>query len=274
MLISDIRIRDPFVFPEEGSYYILGTTGEDCWNRGSSLTLYRSEDLISARPVVQYMTDALGGYSQLWAPELHKYRGRYYLLLSVFCKEKGRGSILLSAARKEENFLPLTGDYITPAGWTCLDATLFLFRGKPYLIFSNEWVNTVTQDGDGSLFVASLSEDLTRLTCAPKKIVSGKYCGFSKPIREGKVCGYVAEGPFAFEEGGRIVLTWSTFTEEGYCVCESIAEDIFGEYRFEKFLYRKDGGHAMVFWQDGIKKLVLHRPNCSPLERMHILDFE
>ena len=29
--IKDIRIRDPFVFVEDGKYYLLGTTGEDLW---------------------------------------------------------------------------------------------------------------------------------------------------------------------------------------------------------------------------------------------------
>ena len=30
MRAEDIRIRDPFVFVEDGMYYLLGTTGEDC----------------------------------------------------------------------------------------------------------------------------------------------------------------------------------------------------------------------------------------------------
>lgn len=35
---EDLRIRDPFVFVENGAYYLLGTTGND-------LTLYKSNDL-------------------------------------------------------------------------------------------------------------------------------------------------------------------------------------------------------------------------------------
>lgn len=66
------------------------------------------------------------------------------------------------------------------------------------------------------------------------------------PTESGGITGYVAEGPYAITEGGHIALFWSTFTEQGYCVVKSKAEDIFGEYIFEKFIFREDGGHAMI----------------------------
>ena len=42
---EEIHIRDPFVFVENGAYYLLGTTGNDTWERGSDLVLYVSRDL-------------------------------------------------------------------------------------------------------------------------------------------------------------------------------------------------------------------------------------
>jgi len=36
----------------------------------------------------------LEGYTNIWAPELHEYKGKYYLIFSVFKEEKGRGSII------------------------------------------------------------------------------------------------------------------------------------------------------------------------------------
>ena len=66
----------------------------------------------------------------------------------------------------------------------------------PYLYFSNEWLTPITNDGDGALFVAQLSSDLKKLVSAPKKIVSGKYCGVSRLTVIGPHEGYVAEGPF------------------------------------------------------------------------------
>lgn len=206
---EDIRIRDPFVFVEDGEYYLLGTTGNDCWDKGSDLTLYSSKDLVCFERVgCMVGKDALADYTQIWAPELHKYCGKYYLIVSVFQKSKGRGSIILVSDTLKEKFQPLTGNYITPEDWWCLDATLFIWKEKPYLIFSNEWINPVTGDGDGSLFVAELAADLKALAGKPRKIISGKYCGFSRADGERRNNG-VCRGRSVRDNGGwtyRLVL--------------------------------------------------------------------
>ena len=88
MRAEDIRIRDPFIFVEDGMYYLLGTTGEDCWNKGSNFSLYASRDLEHFEFAGRLVADgALDGYTQLWAPELHKFRGKYYLIVSLFRKD-------------------------------------------------------------------------------------------------------------------------------------------------------------------------------------------
>lgn len=272
--VTDIRIRDPFVFVEDGAYYLIGTTGNDCWGTGSNLALYTSPDLDSFEFLgVMAEEGAMDGYTQIWAPELHKYKGKYYIIVSVYSEEKERGSIILVSDTLRGKFRMLTGEYITPADWMCLDASLFVWKGKPYLYFSNEWVKPITRDGDGALFVAELSDDLTRLVSYPKKIVSGKYCGFSTEIENKGRYGYVAEGPFAVAGKKGIELYWSTFTEKGYCVAKSCAEDIFGEYKLEKLIFENDGGHAMVFDDlNGKRKITLHQPNRSPDERMKVFD--
>ena len=92
MLREDIRIRDPFIYAEDNTYYLLGTTGNDCWSKGSNFTLYASEDLHTFRVVGTMVKEGvLDGYTQLWAPELHRYRDKYYLIVSLFCPEKRRG---------------------------------------------------------------------------------------------------------------------------------------------------------------------------------------
>lgn len=269
---ENIRIRDPFVLVENEEYYMLGTTGNDCWNAGSDLTLYKSKDLeVFEEACCLVDKKTLSEYTNVWAPELHKYNGKYYLIVSVFNEQKGRGSIILWADKIQGKYEFLTGEYVTPKGWWCLDATLFLFNGKPYLYFSNEWINTVKKDGDGSIFVAELSDDLTKITSVPQKIISGKGCGFSRQLTYSKTGekGFVAEGPFAREKDGKIELFWSTYTDEGYCVAKSVASEAFGEYSFEKLIFKKDGGHCMVFCGlNGKDYITFHKPNKSPNERM------
>lgn len=273
----NIPIRDPFVFTEKGMYYLLGTTGNDPWGKGSDLTLFISSDLENfERKCVMVTDDSLSSYTNIWAPELHKYNGRYYLMLSAFRQDKGRGCFIYRSDNLEKGFTALTGEYITPRGWECLDATMFVYENKPYLCFSNEWVAPVTNDGDGSLYICELKSDLTALAGKPKKIVSGKHCGFSVAVHHGGKSGYVAEGPFLYDENGKIVLLWSTFTQHGYAVVKSVSNNgIMGDYAFEKLLYDSDGGHSMSFvdWQ-GKRKLAFHRPNRTPEERMQFFLLE
>lgn len=141
---EDIHIRDPFVFTENGKYYLLGTTGDDPWGKASDLTLYKSDDLENFDRVCTMVTDgSLDSYTNIWAPELHKYNGKYYLIVSAFREDIGRGCLIFVSDSLDDRFEMLTGKYLTPEKWGCLDGTLFVYKGEPYLCFSNEWLTPV-----------------------------------------------------------------------------------------------------------------------------------
>lgn len=271
---EDLHIRDPFVFVENGEYFLIGTTTADPWGAGSDLTLYVSDDLEHFTQKGRMVTGGcLDSYTNIWAPELHKYRSKYYLIVSAFRQDKGRGCFILVSDSLEHDFKMLTGEYITPKGWECLDATLLVYREKPYLCFSNEWTMPITNDGDGSLFIVPLKDDLTEMIGMPKKIVSGKYSGFAIKIGDEKKRGYVAEGPYFYEEDGKIVLLWSTIGKDGYMVIQSASKTgAMGDYEFERVLFYDDGGHCMCFEKtDGTKWITFHQPNVTPNERMKLL---
>ena len=270
---GDIHIRDPFVFTENGKYYLLGTTGDDPWGKGSDLTLFVSSDLENFERKGVMVTDcSLNTYTNIWAPELHKYKDKYYLIVSAYREDKNRGCMIFVSDCLDCNFTLLTGEYITPRDWQCLDATLFVYEDTPYLCFSNEWTTPISRDGDGSLFIAELKEDLTELIGNPKKIVSGKDSGIAVEIGNEKAKGYVAEGPWLYEENGKIVLLWSTIGKNGYTVVRSISKNgVFGDYVYDKILFDRDGGHCMCFTDlTGEKILALHQPNTMPNERLRL----
>lgn len=272
---EDIHIRDPFVFVKENKYYLLGTAGDDPWGKASNLTLYVSDDLENFERKCVMVTDgSLDTFTNIWAPELHEYNGKYYLIVSAYRKDLGRGSFIFVSDCLDDKFRMLTGEYITPEGWGCLDATLFVYDGKPYLCFSNEWTTPITNDGDGALYIAELSADLTKILGKPKKIVSGKGSGVSVVIHVNEHSGYVAEGPWLYEGRHNIYLLWSTFTETGYSVVKSVSKNgIFGDYVLEKVLFDKDGGHCMRFTDlKGKDRIVFHQPNVSPKERMKLFE--
>lgn len=271
---EDIHIRDPFVLVENEKYYLLGTTGNDPWGKASTLELYVSNDLENFdRKCVMVNDGSLDTYTNIWAPEMHKYKGKYYLIVSAYREDIGRGSMIFVSDNLDDKFKMLTGKYITPAGWGCLDATLFVYKDTPYLCFSNEWTTSISKDGDGSLFIARLSDDLKQLVEEPKKIVSGKNCPASVEIGSDKK-GYVAEGPFMYERDGNICLLWSTFTKTGYSVLKSVSKNgIYGDYELESVVFNKNGGHCMRFVDLKGKSLItLHQPNTTPLERMRLFE--
>ena len=278
MKLHEIRVRDPFILSVGDTEYLTGTTCSDAEGDVPPLTIYRSQDGENFERLAPLVTDgSLDTYCDIWAPEIHAYRGKYYLIVSAKRADLGRGSFILVSDTPTGPYRMLTGRYITPAGWGCLDATLFVCGGRPYLCFSNEWTTPITGDGDGALYMAELTEDLTDIVGRPHKIVSGKYASFSVRIEvniDGTLYrGYVAEGPWLYEEEGGIVLLWSTFTKDGYAVVRSVSRSgIFGDYEFDRLVFTRDGGHCMRFIDHrGEASLILHRPNTYPDERPCIL---
>ena len=48
--VSDIHMRDPWVMPHDGTYYLVGTTGEPWGKTGGGFAGYSSTDLIDWTP--------------------------------------------------------------------------------------------------------------------------------------------------------------------------------------------------------------------------------
>lgn len=110
---EEIHIRDPFVFAENGTYYLLGTTTDDPWGAGSDLTLYSSADLGEFKKERVMVTDgSLASYTNIWTPELHKYNGKYYLIVSAYRKDLNRGCFIFVSDSLEHDFKMITGKYI------------------------------------------------------------------------------------------------------------------------------------------------------------------
>ena len=81
---DEINIRDPFVLVHEGKYYLYGTRGNECWGKGTGLDCYVSTDLKSfENPVVVFLPpDDFWADKNFWAPEVHEYKGAFYMLVS------------------------------------------------------------------------------------------------------------------------------------------------------------------------------------------------
>jgi arabinan endo-1,5-alpha-L-arabinosidase len=271
---TDIHIRDPFVLPvtAEKLYYLYGTTGSQAWtNSASGIDHYTSPDLQSwegpfptFRPPADFWADR-----NFWAPEVHVYRGRYYLFASFKAEGVCRGTQILAADGPQGPFLPISEGPVTPHDWECLDGTLFVdANDQPWMVFCHEWV----QVGDGEICALRLSDDLESAVEPPHLLFQASAAPWAQEISSKDRKGYVTDGPWLHRlANGELIMLWSSFGMGGYTigVARSASGDILGPWQHvPEPLYAGDGGHCMLFRTfDGQLRLAFHRPNPSPDER-------
>lgn len=271
MTFNDINIRDPFIVPFEGKYYMYGTRGAGCWANekapGMGFDVYISEDLETwSDPVCVFeASDGFWGTHNFWAPEVHYYDGRFYMFASFKSKDRNRATQILVADKPDGTFTPISDKPVTPEDWMCLDGTLYIDKkGEPHIVFCHEH----SQIKNGTVCEMQLSRDLTRAVSEPRLLFRGSDPYWARKNHHQ----YVTDGPFLYRgESGRLYLIWSSFTDSGYvqAVCVSDNGDIDGNFSHDlPLLAEKDGGHGMIFTGfDGVTYLVLHRPNSNPDER-------
>lgn len=272
MTLDAIHIRDPFILTENGSYYLYGTRCDAKAGQTLGFDVYRSSDLktwkgpetVFSRPADFWATQ------DFWAPEVHKYQGRFYMFASFKSEKRRRGTQILSADSPLGPFVPYSDGPLTPEDWECLDGTLYVDRsGTPYLVFCHEWV----QVQDGEVCAVQLSADLKQTAGKPFVLFRASEAPWG---REG--VSHVTDGPFLYRtSGGTLLLLWSSFDKSNAYV-EAVASSDSGEItgkwtQSEKPLYSGDGGHGMLFrTAAGQLTLVLHSPNSSPLERAGLFE--
>lgn len=275
MKLQEIHIRDPFIFREDGKYYLYGSRGPECWGQCSGLDVYVSEDLVEwSEPVeIFHKPEGFWADQNFWAPEMHKYRGSYYLFVSFKSDDRCRGTQILKADSPLGPFLVHSDGPVTPSDWECLDGTLCVENGKPYMIFCHEWV----QVGDGEMCIIELSEDLKHAVSEATVLFRASQAKGVRSISSKE--DYVTDGPFLYRtQSGRLIMLWSSFSEEGYCEILSYARDgkVTGAWEHDsRMLFRRDGGHGMVF-EDNVGKLwfTAHSPNQTPFERPILVAIE
>ena len=164
---EEINIRDPFVLTRNGQYYLYGTRGATCWGPADGFDVYVSRDLENwDGPFECFHNDGtFWADRNYWAPEVHEYHGKLYMLASFKREDLCRGTAILTADDPLGPFVPHSDGRVTPSNWECLDGTLYVSPDdKPYLVFAHEWV----QVGDGEICAMPLSDDLSRAIGEPK----------------------------------------------------------------------------------------------------------
>ncbi|WP_320129695.1 glycoside hydrolase family 43 protein [uncultured Sphaerochaeta sp.] len=275
---EDIQIRDPFIYTmqERATYYLFGTTDKNPWNQqGTGFEAYWSKDLEhwEGPRTVFSPPEGFWGTQDFWAPEVHWYKGRFYMFASFKSKTHRRGTHILVSDSVLGPYVPLTENPVTPSEWECLDGTLYVDeQNTPYLVFCHEWV----QANDGEIWAVQLSDDLSARTGNPVLLFKASSASWSFPLvrRDGSALrdARVTDGPFLHrQKDGKLVMLWSSLGAQGYAMGCAIADAgmIAGPWRqTEEPLISSDGGHGMVFSDfEGNLYVTYHTPNKTPLER-------
>ncbi len=269
---SEINIRDPFVLTYNGKYYMYGTRAKNTWERVPIYTqgfdVYVSDDLENwsePKPIFEYF-DGFWGETQFWAPEVHKYNGKFYMLASFIADGYERGTAILVCDTPDGTFKEHSKGAVTPKEWGCLDGTLYVENGTPYIVFCHEW----TQIKNGTICALELSRDLKQAVGEPILLWSAGDASWADDIRGNG--SYVTDGPFLVKkENGELICIWSSFSKGEYveAISRSSNGSIKGKWTIDqKLLYEKDGGHGMIFTDlNGMGNFVYHSPNETPNER-------
>lgn len=273
---EEIRIRDPFILTdrENGCYYMYGTTTllPHSYRTEPRLLVYRSTDLETFDDGTVIFDGAACGFwatEDYWAPEVHVYRGAYYLFCSFKSSDRRRGTQILRADTPIGPFQPISQGPITPPEWEALDGTLYVEDGIPYMVFCHEWV----QVGDGEICAVRLSEDLSHPVGEPVLLFRASENPNVTPIRaeKGK---YVTDGPFLWSEDGRVHMIWSSLYNGRYLVLEAESDRLLSPWRHFCSRYDFDGGHAMLFRDlEGRRMISLHSPNRTDFERAAFMEY-
>jgi len=201
---------DPWVTFHNGFYYYMNTTGVN-------LTIWRTRDvtdLSGAEKKVVWVPPAEGPYSHdIWAPELHRLKGKWYIYFAADAgtNETHRIWVLENGARD-----PLTGTWqlrgkvADESDKWAIDASVFEHRRRIYVVWSG-WEGN--RNGAQNIYIARLEK--------PWK-VEGNRVLISKPELPWETIGdlrtpqpggithvNVNEGPEILQHDHKIFLTYS-----------------------------------------------------------------
>ena len=284
-------MRDPYILADaENEMYYLYNAASQRNGAGQNLggvAVYKSKDLKMWEGPTQVFTVPEDNYvtGAVWAPEVHKYQGRYYLFATlnsgnVWKRKKDdwpaytfRCTQIFHSDSPEGPFMPFERRLPhTPIDYMALDGTFWVEDGLPYMVFCHEWVQM--PDGDGTMEVVQLTSDLSAPVGQPVRL----FCGSAAPW-SWVGTNSITDGCFLYRtKTDRLLMIWSGFSNEGYAIgiAESATGKIFGPWRQQtEPLFNSDGGHGSLFKTfDGKLCIVFHQPNSGREIRPHIYELE
>jgi beta-xylosidase len=278
--LAEMPLHDPYILAHEASrtYYLYTSNIQRMSGAaGVGTMVYKSKDLLNwEHPVPVFLVPATSFAKQGgWAPEVHLYKGRYYLFVTLHNETKViqadapfpthvRGTIVAVSDSPDGPFKMLdeTGP-VAPANFMTLDGTLYIDgESKPWMIYAHEWVQKL----DGTMEAVPLKPDLSTAAGPPVHLFKASDAPWInaaiKPDAHGLT--YVTDGPQFFRTRDKhLLMLWSSYENGVYVetVARSKSGELTGPWEQLDPLVKGDSGHGMLFCTfEGQLMMVLHRP--------------
>lgn len=268
MLANEVNIRDPYVLPWNGKYYLYGTRSATCWGPADGFDCYVSEDLEHWEGPFEifHREPDFWAVQNFWAPECCFYKGEF-CLITTLGDEQGRKSInLLKSSSPLGPFRYVSR--LTELADCAIDGTLYFAGETCWLVYSKSFES----GGMSEMRAVKLSEDLTRAVEPAHTLFSPQEAPWAKPFPWSRE-EFGLDGPVYFTDGpglyvmksGKLAMIWSGWSDHGYAVGVALSPtgNILGPWEQQtEPLFPRDGGHGMYFTRfDGTSVYVLHYPN-------------
>lgn len=278
LALPDMPLHDPWVVADAASgEYWLFTSNEERASGvpGLGVMAYRSPDLRHwrrAEPVFR-LPEGLWANDGCWAPEVHRWQGRWVMFLTVHNaglplpgegagpahRPHRRSTVLAVADQLGGPYTVLRGaEPVAPADQMSLDGTLYTDpAGQPWMVYAHEWL----QQRVGTMAALPLDNSL-RAIGPPRVLFRGDASPHALP-QQG-IGAVVTDGPQLYRSrGGSLTMLWSSWGADGYfqTTAHSASGALFGPWTQGPVWLGRGSGHGMLFQRfDGAWMLVLHRP--------------
>lgn len=207
-----LQRADPFVTKAaDGTYYFIATAPEyDRIEIRSSKTL---NGIKSAQPVTVWRKHDKGPMgNHIWAPELHRINGKWYIYFAAGSAEEKWKIRMYALSNPSDD--PSKGQWteegqiVSNRDRFSLDATSFELNGQRYLIWTDRASDTVVNTG---LFIAKMTSPTT---------LDSKQVVITQPEYEWEMRGHkVNEGPAVLVRNGKVFVAFSaSATDANYCI--------------------------------------------------------
>ncbi|MEW2495202.1 glycoside hydrolase family 43 protein [Streptomyces nodosus] len=201
-----LRAADPSVIRVGGTYVSVQSTGA-----GIAVRQAASTDALAAAPARQVWSDTRGR-GEVWAPELVRDGGRYYIYFTAGVGANHR-MFVISSTSPDSGYTAETQLALPDDKWA-IDGTMFTFSGQRWFVWSG-WEGDT--DVEQNLYIARMSSPTT--PTGARYIISQPRESWERMVGNP----FVNEGPEAIKDpDGRLHIVYSAngSWSDRYCLAD------------------------------------------------------